>query len=143
MGKITKSGGMSDDRNPDVPPAGTLQPDVVPVDRSRHPDRTDQADQDDDQREDDDVSTDPGNVTHGIGGGTTGEVPGDAPEGGNPPPADPDAFNADDHTVDEVLEYLRDLDDDDAGQAERARVIQTERAGKGRVTILALDNDND
>lgn len=49
-------------------------------------------------------------------------------------------YNPDDHTVDEVNEYLRNLGendefDGDAVDAERERVLAAERAGKGRVGI--------
>lgn len=48
---------------------------------------------------------------------------------------DPDAFDPGDWTVAEVQEYLDGLADDDAGDAERDRVLAAERAGKGRTTI--------
>jgi hypothetical protein len=47
-----------------------------------------------------------------------------------------DAFDPGDYTVEDVNQYLADLDDDDAGNAERERVLEAERRGKARVTIL-------
>jgi hypothetical protein len=49
---------------------------------------------------------------------------------------DEDAFDPGDYTVEDVNQYLADLDDDDAGNAERERVLEAERRGKARVTIL-------
>lgn len=44
-------------------------------------------------------------------------------------------FDPSEHTVAEVQEYLDGLGDDEAGEAEYRRVLDAERAGKGRTTI--------
>ena len=53
-------------------------------------------------------------------------------EGAPPSPSAP-AFDPTDHTVSEVLAYLERAD-----VPERARVIDAERAGRARVTIVNL-----
>lgn len=47
----------------------------------------------------------------------------------------PAAFNPDEHTVADVQAYLDGLADDEDGAAERERVLDAERKGKGRTTI--------
>ncbi|MFD4992836.1 hypothetical protein ACFWH7_04435 [Cellulosimicrobium cellulans] len=53
---------------------------------------------------------------------------------------DPVPFDPGDHEPDEVLEYLTGLDDTDADarDAEVARVVEAEKAGKNRADVLEL-----
>lgn len=53
---------------------------------------------------------------------------------------DAEAFDPGAHSVPEVEAYLAELDlDEEAGVAEYRRVIESERQGKGRKTVLALE----
>ena len=45
-------------------------------------------------------------------------------------------FDPSDHKVDEVIEYLAGLDDSEDGEAEAERVLEAERNGKDRKSIL-------
>jgi hypothetical protein len=47
---------------------------------------------------------------------------------------DPKAFDPGEHTGPEVIEYLKG-----AGEEERARVLEAERSGKNRSTVLGAD----
>ena len=49
---------------------------------------------------------------------------------------EPAAFDPGTHTVDEVRAYLASLSDDDPGLAERDRVLQLERSGAKRKSLL-------
>ncbi|TLQ43481.1 hypothetical protein [Streptomyces marianii] len=52
------------------------------------------------------------------------------------PPQDPNgSFDPSGHDVPEVLAYLDSLSEDEAGQAERERVLAAEAEGKNRKTI--------
>lgn len=142
MGKISEAGGPSVAGSPEgltirQTDDETLAPHAVGPRHARPPVDVPPAGGISEQQGDDVASSDPGNVTHGVGGDATGDVPGDAPEGGNPPLPDPDLFDPSAHTVAEVQAYLEQLPDDDAGHAEHDRVLAAERADKARVTILS------
>lgn len=70
----------------------------------------------------------------------TANVPADEVEEQEPADDDPaEAFDPEAHNADEVIAYLEGLDRDDSdGEAEFDRVIEAERAGKARKTVLAL-----
>lgn len=61
-----------------------------------------------------------------------GYVPAESLEQAN----DPAIFDPSDHKVDEVIEYLAGLDDSEDGEAEAERVLEAERNGKDRKSIL-------
>ena len=65
----------------------------------------------------------------------------EGPEGSGPDEGDKE-FDPAVHDAAEVIEYLNALDTDDEDQdAEFGRVIDAERAGKARKTVLALDGE--
>lgn len=50
----------------------------------------------------------------------------------------PEAFNPDDHTVDQVTEYFESLDEGSNGDSEKRRVKAVEAAGQNRAGIASL-----
>lgn len=66
---------------------------------------------------------------------STGKQPDESGQGGETPP---EPFDPGQHNVNDVLEYVGGIDDSDpeAHDAEVARIVEAEKAGKNRSTLL-------